>query len=86
VGGTATYHHAAGATRVGVDSTALAYSTANTLQEVLEDITSPPPATQVGDHLVSLDGATFTVVHPVTSGHGWLANCDGDLLIEGVDP
>lgn len=44
-----------------------------------------PPATQVGDHLVSFDGSTFSVVQPVVgSEDGWLSNQDGELLVEGV--
>lgn len=46
-----------------------------------------PPATQLGDHLVSLDGSTFSVVQPVISiDDGWLSNADGELLVEGLEP
>jgi hypothetical protein len=87
--GTVDFRHPAGSTRVGVDPSTLSFTTENTLQAALEDLSAGalPAAMQVGDHLVSKDGATFAVVHPIISGDdGWLSNCDADLLIEGLDP
>ena len=39
------------------------------------------PATAIGQHLVSLDGATFTPVLPVTTPDGWLIGEDGHPLV-----
>ena len=39
--------------------------------------------TEVGQVLYSADGSTFSVAMPITSSDGWLANKDGELLIEG---
>lgn len=87
--GTVDFRHPAASTRIGVDPTTLSYTTENTLQGALEDLSAGalPAAMQVGDHLVSKNGSTFAVVHPIISGDdGWLSNCDADLLIEGLDP
>lgn len=46
-----------------------------------------PPATEVGQHLISFDGSTFERAQPVVSpDDGWLSNCDGELLVEGLEP
>lgn len=42
-----------------------------------------PPATQLGQVLYSIDGASFTVQLPLTSCHGWLINNDGELIVVG---
>lgn len=48
---------------------------------------SLPVAAAVGDQLVSLDGSSFSSVQPVVSPtDGWLANLDGELLVEGILP
>lgn len=48
---------------------------------------SPPgsavPATQVGQVLYSVDGATFTAEVAITSRNGWLVNNSGLLLVQG---
>jgi hypothetical protein len=86
VGGTIEFLYASGASQIGVDPTGLGYSSATTVQAVLEDIPVLPAATRVGDLLASRDGVTFSVVHPVVSADdGWLSNADGELLIEGLD-
>jgi len=46
-----------------------------------------PPATAPGQLFMSLNNTTFSIVLPVVSpDDGWLANCDGELLVEGLDP
>ena len=46
-----------------------------------------PTATETGQHLISLDGSTFERALPVVSpDDGWLSNCAGDLLVEGITP
>jgi hypothetical protein len=42
-----------------------------------------PAANDVGDVLLSVDGSTFTVRHPLTGSAGWLVNDDGTLLVTG---
>ena len=87
--GTVNFIHPAAATRVGVDPTPLTFTSATDLQQVLVDILPSllPAALQLGDHLVSKDGSTFSVVQPIVAAdEGWLANADAELLIEGLDP
>ena len=44
-----------------------------------------PPPTELGQLLMAVTLADFTPVLPITSAtEGWLVNCDGDLLIEGI--
>lgn len=46
-----------------------------------------PPATAAGQLLISKDGLLFTREIPVVSpDDGWLANIQGELLIEGLTP
>lgn len=42
-----------------------------------------PPATDPGQVLVSIDGATFSVEDPIFDEHGWTVNDDGVLIVEG---
>lgn len=42
-----------------------------------------PPANDIGQVLLSVDGATFEVRLPITSEAGWLVNDDGHLLVVG---
>ena len=42
-----------------------------------------PPATQVGEVLYSVDGATFTVALPITGDGGWLVNDSGIDIVYG---
>ena len=42
-----------------------------------------PPATELGQVLYSIDGASFTVQTPMVGGGGWLCNNDGTLLVRG---
>jgi len=44
---------------------------------------SLPPATQVGQVMISTDGATFTVRLPVTGPNSWLVNDTGILIVNG---
>lgn len=46
---------------------------------------SIPLPTAVGDHLVSLNGTSYSSVQPVVSPEdGWLANWDSELIVEGL--
>lgn len=83
-GGSADFRHPSGASTVGVDPTNVQYSSETSLQDVLEDVPGVPP-TEVGQLMMSIDGATWSAVKPLVSGDdGWLSNCDADLLVEGV--
>ena len=42
-----------------------------------------PPATDVGQVLLSVAGATLEVRLPITTEAGWLVNDDGHLLVVG---
>lgn len=42
-----------------------------------------PSATQVGEVLYTIDGATFAVQHPLTGLVGWMVNDEGILLVVG---
>ena len=53
----------------------------------LNPTTGLPAADAVGQHLISLDGSTFSKALPVVSpDDGWLSNCLGELLVEGLEP
>jgi len=83
IGGTASFYHPAGATKIGVDTSNLSNSDGYNLQEVLEDLdaaTGNAPDC-IGQVLFSVDGETFEVVQPVTSNQGWLVNDQGILIV-----
>lgn len=44
-------------------------------------IGEPYLASEVGQVLYSVDGATFTKELPLTNGHGWMVNDEGKLLV-----
>lgn len=55
---------------------------AQTLTQILSG-GSLPSASAAGQVLISLDGATFTIAIPVIGNACWLADGNGELIVEG---
>jgi hypothetical protein len=86
-GGTADFIHPAGATKVGIDNTTLAYTNATTVQGALEDLAQGelPQPVQVGNVLFAVGTEQFSVAQPVTTNQGWLVNEQGILIVTPED-
>jgi len=87
-GGSVDFIHAAGAGRIGVDTTGFASSSATTLSALLEDLDAAAssggvPPTIVGQVPFSMDGVTFTPQLPLTAPFGWLISDQGLHLVVG---
>ena len=86
-GGTADFIHPAGASKVGIDNTTLPFTSANSVQGALEDLSQGelPQPVQVGNVLFAIGTAEFSVAQPVTTNQGWLVNEQGILIVTPED-
>lgn len=87
-GGSVDFIFAPGASRVGVDTSGFASSSASTLGELLQDLDTAAssggvPPTIIGQVPFSLDGVTFTPQLPLTAPDGWLISNQGLHLVVG---
>lgn len=81
-GGTAEFRNPPGASKVGIDTAAHPNSSAETLQEFVDEVATSLAAPGVGAVLYSKDGVTMAPAIPIVARGGWLKNSQGRLLVK----